>query len=77
MPSTDRTASSNFWQIPFSTRVDSITNHQHTSAEEDDLIVDDLVVDPDALTDNDLLKIQSIENNNHCFTTDNPLINRM
>jgi len=48
------------WQIPFSTRVDSITNHQHTSAEEDDLIVDDLVVDPDALTDNDLLKIQSI-----------------
>lgn len=48
------------WQIPFSTRVDSITNYQHTSAEEDDLIVDDLVVDPDALTDKDLLKIQSI-----------------
>lgn len=48
------------WQVPYSTRVDSITNHQHTSAEEDDLIVDDLVVDPDALTDSDLLKIQSI-----------------
>jgi len=48
------------WQVPFSTRVDSITNYQHTSAEEDDLIVDDLVVDPDALTDDDLLKIQSI-----------------
>jgi len=48
------------WQVPFSTRVDSITNHQHTTAEEDDLIVDDLVVDPDALTDSDLLKIQSI-----------------
>jgi predicted RND superfamily exporter protein len=48
------------WQIPFSTRVDSITNHQHTTAEEDDLIVDDLVVDPDTLTDSDLLKIQSI-----------------
>lgn len=48
------------WQTPFSTRVDSITNHQHTTAEEDDLIVDDLVVDPDSLSDRDLLKIQSI-----------------
>ena len=48
------------WQIPYSTRVDSITNHQHTTAEEDDLIVDDLVIDPDTLTDSDLLKIQSI-----------------
>lgn len=48
------------WQVPFSTRVDSITNHQHTSAEEDDLLVDDLVVDPNALTEDDLLRIQSI-----------------
>jgi len=48
------------WQMPFSTRVDSITNHQHTSAIEDDLIVDDLVVDPNSLSPSDLLKIQSI-----------------
>ncbi|MCW8829912.1 MAG: MMPL family transporter, partial [Gammaproteobacteria bacterium] len=48
------------WQIPFSTRVDSITNYQHTYAEEDDLIVDDLVVDPDELNENDLARIQSI-----------------
>ncbi len=48
------------WQTPFSTRVDSITNHQHTAAEEDDLVVDDLVVDPSSLTESDLLKIQSI-----------------
>ena len=48
------------WQVPYSTRVDSITNHQHTSAEEDDLIVDDLVIDPNALTDSELLKIRSI-----------------
>ncbi len=48
------------WQTPFSTRVDSITNHQHTIAEEDDLIVDDLVVDPNTLTDDELLNIQSI-----------------
>ena len=48
------------WQIPFSTRIDSITNHQHTYAEEDDLIVDDLVVDPDELNANDLTRIQPI-----------------
>ena len=31
------------WQIPFSTRVDSITNFQHSHAEGDELIVADLV----------------------------------
>ena len=31
------------WQIPHSIRVDSVTNFQHTYAEEDDLIVYDLV----------------------------------
>ena len=35
------------WQLPFSTRVDSITNYQHTQAEEDDLIVADLVEFPE------------------------------
>ncbi|WP_261841118.1 efflux RND transporter permease subunit [Aliamphritea ceti] len=33
------------WQIPYSTRVDSITNFQHTWAEEDDMIVEDLVLE--------------------------------
>ena len=31
------------WQTPFSTRVDSITNFQHTTADGDDLVVRDLV----------------------------------
>ncbi len=31
------------WQIPYSSRVDSISNFQHTRAEGDDLIVEDLV----------------------------------
>lgn len=31
------------WKIPFSTRVDSITNYQHTTAQEDDLVVADLI----------------------------------
>jgi predicted RND superfamily exporter protein len=34
------------WKIPYSSRVDSITNFQHTHAIEDDLIVSDLVIDP-------------------------------
>ena len=31
------------WQMPYSIRVDAITNFQHTRAEEDDLIVEDLI----------------------------------
>ncbi len=31
------------WQLPYVLRVDSITNHQHTTATDDDLIVADLV----------------------------------
>jgi len=48
------------WQIPHSIRVDSITNFQHTYAEEDELIVDDLVVDPDALDASQLEQIKQI-----------------
>lgn len=48
------------WQIPYSIRVDSVTNFQHTRAEEDDLIVDDLVPDPNALSDDELQTIQHI-----------------
>ena len=38
------------WQLPYSRRVDSITNFQHTYAEGDDLIVKDLVT-PEELSD--------------------------
>lgn len=52
------------WQIPFSTRVDSISNYQHTEAQqEDDLKVGDLVEDPAALTAADLEKIKNITMN--------------
>ncbi len=33
------------WQIPYATRVDSITNFQHTWADGDDLTVEDLIID--------------------------------
>ena len=48
------------WQIPYSTRVDSITNFQYTEAEEDDLIVRDLVFDAPSLTAADLDKVKKI-----------------
>ena len=35
------------WQAPYSTRVDSIANFQHTTALEDDLAVRDLIPSPD------------------------------
>ena len=34
------------WQIPYSIRVDSLSNYQHTEVDEDDLIVRDLFFDP-------------------------------
>ena len=37
------------WQIPFSIRVDSLSNFQHTWAEGDDLIVEDLIKDAETL----------------------------
>ncbi len=48
------------WQVPYSTRVDSVTNYQHTEAEEDDLIVEDLVLDPSVLTDADMARVGDI-----------------
>ncbi|MHC9510890.1 efflux RND transporter permease subunit [Kangiella sp. M94] len=42
------------WQIPHSTRVDSITNFQHSYASEDDLIIEDLVGDVSYMTQDDL-----------------------
>lgn len=46
------------WQIPYSTRVDSITNFQHTEAEGDELIVRDLVPETRGLTEQDLQAIR-------------------
>ncbi len=48
------------WQIPYSSRVNSITNFQHTRAEEDDLIVEDLVQGAGNLSDDDLSRIKRI-----------------
>ena len=48
------------WQTPYSTRVESITNYQHTSAVADDLLVEDLAFEPGKLNDNELMRIREI-----------------
>lgn len=48
------------WQTPYSTRVDSITNFQHTYAEGDDLIVESLVTDAEELSDDELKSIREV-----------------
>ena len=48
------------WQIPYSTRVDSVSNFQYTEAEGDDLLVDDLVNNLGQATDADLERWRAI-----------------
>lgn len=48
------------WQVPYSSRVDSVTNFQYTYAEEDDMIVEDLVMETENLSANDLDRIRAI-----------------
>lgn len=48
------------WETPHSTRVESITNYQHTSAIEDDLLVEDLALEPGELSDEDLVRIRGV-----------------
>ncbi len=48
------------WQIPYTTRVDSLSNYQYTSADGDDLTVEDLVQAPGSLTQADLDLIREV-----------------
>ncbi len=48
------------WKIPFSSRVDSIVNFQHTRSDEDDLIVESLVENAQDLDEDSLQKIRTI-----------------
>lgn len=48
------------WQLPYSIRVDSITNFQHTWAEEDDLVVEDLVENAEALNASQIERIRDV-----------------
>jgi len=48
------------WQIPFSNRVDSISNFQYTEAEEDDLIVRDLIQGASSYSEEQLRQAKEI-----------------
>ncbi len=48
------------WQTPFSTRVDALTNYQHTYSVGDDMYVEDLASDMDSKTKADVEKIRKI-----------------
>lgn len=48
------------WQVPYSSRVDSIANYQHTEAFEDDLLVEDLLYEDYELTAERIAKVKSI-----------------
>lgn len=48
------------WQAPYSSRVDSLTNYNHSRALGDDLIVEQLVDDAQSLSDADLAQVEGI-----------------
>ena len=48
------------WQVPYSTRVDAITNFQHTRSVEDDMYVESLVSDIENNSDSTLKSIANI-----------------
>lgn len=48
------------WKIPYSSRVDSLTNYQHTRVEADDLTVEDLVYDAEQLSPEQIEEIRNI-----------------
>jgi predicted RND superfamily exporter protein len=48
------------WQTPYSSRVDSLSNFQFTYAEEDDLIVEDLIEDASSLDQQTLDQLKDI-----------------
>ena len=48
------------WQTPYSRRVDSIANFQHTYAKGDDLIVESLVEDAGSMSDAEIARVRRI-----------------
>jgi predicted RND superfamily exporter protein len=48
------------WKIPFSSRVDSLSNYQHTRAVKDELMVEDLIHDAQSLSSEEIIALKSI-----------------
>ncbi|MEO1080310.1 MAG: MMPL family transporter [Pseudomonadota bacterium] len=47
------------WTLPYVSRVDSLTNFQNTQGVGDELIVEDLVLSPELLSDDDIARIRN------------------
>jgi predicted RND superfamily exporter protein len=48
------------WQLPYTSRVDSLANYQHTEADKDELIVEDLILELEDLTPQRIAKIKNV-----------------
>lgn len=48
------------WQAPYSNRVSSIANYQHTTGTGDELVVEPLIAHPDALTQSAITRIREV-----------------
>nr|WP_193774027.1 MMPL family transporter [Vibrio vulnificus] len=48
------------WQVPYSSRVDSLANYQHTEAVDDDLLVEDLLYQSYPLTAKRIAKVRAV-----------------
>jgi len=59
------------WELPHSRRVDSLTNYQLTAADGDDLLVEDLVPEPESLSQEEADRIRETA------FQETPLINRI
>ncbi|OUS28222.1 RND transporter [Gammaproteobacteria bacterium 45_16_T64] len=57
-----RTVTEEAWQLPWSTRVDSISNYQHTQGVDDELLIDDLVEEDVTLDAAEIQRIRDITN---------------
>lgn len=51
---------SNSWQTPYSSRVESITNHQYTKVNGDDIDIGDFITNIENLNENDLLELKNL-----------------
>ena len=59
------------WQVPYSSRVDAITNFQYTRAVNDDLFVDDLIRNANSKSTEELNELKQIA------TTDSRIVHRL
>ena len=56
------------WQTPYSHRVSSLANYQHTTVFDDDLVVEALITDPQTLTETSIARLREVALNEPTLT---------